>query len=171
MKALFFDPKATALGKHMLKKIRVLAAMAERRSFTIQELANTSGVSDITVRTVIVRCPKDWFEVEKLVSGAKEGRLLRYSLTENGSKAIHDELENQHLATDTDLRSPLSCSAWLRAAKNIFKKITHAYHDDLETIESLKKQARAFLASAKREINNGQDAERRKEVEDDILVL
>jgi indole-3-glycerol phosphate synthase len=73
---------------------RVLAAMARIRTFTVEELASRSGVSEATVRTVIRRNPVLMREVGIEPTGRPGGQRRRYMIDPEHEAELQEMLED-----------------------------------------------------------------------------
>lgn len=85
----------------MSEKFKTYVAMSQLDSFTIEELAEASGVNKTTVRTVLNRFDPNsdsgYLDVQTLVTGGRGGQPNKYSLTSLGHTMIKVELGQSDL--------------------------------------------------------------------------
>lgn len=73
----------------MLKQLHIYAAMFERDTFTVANIAERTGAKAATVHSVIRRMKESWLERHEPVSTGKPGgQAFRYSLTKMGRQKL-----------------------------------------------------------------------------------
>jgi len=138
----------------MSERIKILAAAARERTFTVPQLARAASANIATVRTVLKRTGPDWFVNEK-TKNRRGAPTISYTLTSVGKDAIEDILRSASInlvqklpgssAISEDEDAELSIGA---ANEFIFRAETLLAEGKSVHAVSLLDQAEAALESA-----------------------
>ena len=129
----------------MLERYRVLGAVATLGEFTVDDIANLSGVGPTTIRTVLRRDARFVEKIGVSETGKKGGRFLRYKVRENQFSRLVGELRGLERALRFDVDAPKDQQERLLAAEDLLVRVLPQANDEAERAALLERAKIAWL--------------------------